>query len=246
MHPEVNDQNYAKSQGNENQRKCPSLCTTLLPSRAEVLRHEKQSTLTPAQCSCTRWKAVLETRWEKATRAPQLSLLPTTDLSKGFIWGTGKSLKLGQDAWDLATNSECDLGRAIAPCWLLVSPPASNGGIRPGVSVRAPRRNRTNQIHVYHIHVCVFSYIYNKYIYFYLYLNVFINISLHIFIYLYIDIIYIFIYLYTYPYISLYILYIVRYLYHYIYLSLYLCISIWMYKEIYFKELAHTVWGWNS
>lgn len=46
MLPKVNDQNYAKSQGNENQGKCPSLCTTLLPSGAEVLRHENQSSLT--------------------------------------------------------------------------------------------------------------------------------------------------------------------------------------------------------
>lgn len=46
MLPKVNDQNYAKSQGNENPGKCPSLRTTHLPSRAKVLRHENQSTLT--------------------------------------------------------------------------------------------------------------------------------------------------------------------------------------------------------
>lgn len=121
MLPKVNDQNDAKSQGNENQGRCPSLCTTLLPSGAEVLRHENQSALTqtPLLLHIMRGLKADEGQWCQA----QLS-----HRNRGSGGGQERDL-VGQDVWDLAANSKCDLGHVTSPCCLVSH--ASHEGIRP-------------------------------------------------------------------------------------------------------------------
>lgn len=73
MLPKVNDQNYAKSQGNGNQGKRPSLRTTVLPSGAEVLRHENQSTLTQTPWLLHIMKGLYLKGDERQQRGAQLS-----------------------------------------------------------------------------------------------------------------------------------------------------------------------------
>lgn len=82
MLPKVNDKNYAKSQG-----KCPSPCTTLLPSGAEVLRHENQSTLTRTSSLLHRMKGCTWKGWQKAVQASWGSALSLLQVAENVSFG---------------------------------------------------------------------------------------------------------------------------------------------------------------
>lgn len=125
MLPKVNDQNHAKSQGNENHGKCPSLLTTLLPLGAEVLRQENQSALTQTLWLLHKTKELYlkgdeRQQWGRSAFSPLQSS------------GTGlrgqKGAPVGQDTWDPAATSECDLGRITSPRCLVSHAP--HEGIR--------------------------------------------------------------------------------------------------------------------